>query len=239
LTLFVMAATLDAVAATRPRPLDASPAGALGIFDPDLRARFEELGRPRHFEPGEIVCHLGDVSKTVHLIQRGAARVVRWTTDGNEVVFEEKRPGQLIGEFSALDALPRSADVVAVGPLETVEVPGPAFVQLLDEHPSAAMPLLREMARLLRNADETRVVLRSGDVASRVAARLGELATDEGAESPIRVACRHEDLASWVSVNRETVTRALGRLRDEGLIRTGRGYVDVVDPVGLARRAMR
>jgi len=40
-------------------------------------------------------------------------------------------------------------------------------------------------------------------------------------------------------VNRETVTRALGRLRDEGLIRTGRGYVDVVDPVGLARRAMR
>jgi CRP-like cAMP-binding protein len=76
-------------------------------------------------------------------------------------------------------------------------------------------------------------------VASRVAARLGELASDDGATPPIRVACRHEDLASWVSVNRETVTRALGRLRDEGLIRTGRGYVDVVDPVGLARRAMR
>jgi CRP/FNR family transcriptional regulator, cyclic AMP receptor protein len=232
-------ATLGAVSATPAGPLDASGGGSLSIFDQEFRARLEELGTARRFERGEIVFHAGDVSQTVHLIRRGVGRIVRWTADGNEVVLEEKRAGQLIGEFSALDALPRSASVVAVGRLDTVEVSGPTFVKLLDEHPRAAMPLLREMARLLRNAGETRVVLRSGDVASRVAARLGELATDDTAGPPIRIACRHEDLASWVSVNRETVTRALGRLRDEGLIRTGRGYVEVVDPVGLARRAMQ
>jgi CRP-like cAMP-binding protein len=220
-------------------PLDAPDDGSPSIFDPDFRARLEQLGTPRHFERDEIVFHAGDVSKTVHLIRRGVARIVRWTADGNEVVLEEKRAGQLIGEFSALDALPRSASVVAVGRLDTIEVPGPAFVQLLDENPRAAMPLLREMTRLLRNADETRVVLRSGDVASRLAARLAELASQDDAAPPIRIACRHEDLASWVSVNRETVTRALGRLRDEGLVRTARGYVEVVDPVGLARRAMQ
>jgi CRP-like cAMP-binding protein len=217
-------------------PLDDSGEESLSIFDLEFRARLEQSGTARRFERGEIVFHAGDESKTVHIIRRGVARIVRWTADGNEVVLEEKRAGQLIGEFSALDALPRSASVVAVGRLDTIEVPGPAFVRLLDENPQAAMPLLREMARLLRVAGETRVVLRSVDVASRVAARLGELASDEG-DPPIRIACRHEDLASWVSVNRETVTRALGRLRDEGLIRTGRGYVEIVDPVGLARRA--
>jgi CRP-like cAMP-binding protein len=218
-------------------PLDASGEESLSIFDLEFRARLEESGTPRRFERGEIVFHAGDDSKTVHVIRRGVARIVRWTADGNEVVLEEKRAGQLIGEFSALDALPRSASVVAKSRLDTIEVPGPAFVRLLDEHPRAAMPLLREMARLLRNAGETRVVLRSGDVGSRVAARLGELASDDAGDPPIRIACRHEDLASWVSVNRETVTRALGRLRDEGLIRTGRGFVEIVDPVGLARRA--
>jgi CRP-like cAMP-binding protein len=226
------------VSATPAEPLDASGEGSLSIFDREFRARLEQLGAPRRFESGDVVFHAGDTSRSVHLIRRGGARIVRWTADGNEVVIEEKHPGQLIGEFGALDSLPRSASVIAVGRLDTVEVAGAAFVELLDQHPRAAMPLLREMARLLRNASETRVVLRSADIASRLAARLSELAMEAGGPSPIRVRCRHEDLAGWAAVNRETVTRALGRLRDEGLITTGRGHVDVVDPDALARRAL-
>jgi len=46
-----------------------------------------------------------------------------------------------------------------------------------------------------------------------------------------------DDLAAWASVNRETVTRALGRLREEALIATGRGWIEVLDRDGLLRRA--
>jgi CRP-like cAMP-binding protein len=211
---------------------------AASTLDAEFRSEFERAGRSRRFDSGEMILHTGDVSRSVHLIRKGAAKIVRWTHDGNEVVIDERRSGQLLGEFGAIDALPRSASAVALGRVETVELSSEAFLALLDRHPRAALPLLREMSRLLRTASETRVALRSGDVVGRIAARLTELAESAGSVPPISVQVRHEDLAAWASVNRETATRALGRLRDEGLIQTGRGRVEVIDPAGLARRAL-
>ena len=45
----------------------------------------------------------------------------------------------------------------------------------------------------------------------------------------------HQDLAAQVGSNRENVSRVLGLLRDQGLLRLGRGSIEILDHQALAR----
>lgn len=201
--------------------------------------RLQAIGTVRRFEPGATIIHAADPSTAVHLVLTGRARVVRFTKDGNEVFIEHRGAGELVGELGVLAGQPRSASVVADGPVGTVEVDAVSFVEELRGDPSASLPLLAELAALLHDAATTRVVLRSGDVAARIATRLVQLVGDRYSPDGTcaRIDIRHDDLAAWASVNRETVTRALSRLRSENLLRTGRGWVEVLDLRRLSQRA--
>ena len=44
----------------------------------------------------------------------------------------------------------------------------------------------------------------------------------------------HQDLAAQVGSNRENVSRVLGLLRDQGLLRLGRGSIEILDHQALA-----
>ena len=46
-----------------------------------------------------------------------------------------------------------------------------------------------------------------------------------------------QDLAGWAGVSRDGVVRALKELRDDGLITTGRGRIEVLDLYAISRRA--
>jgi CRP-like cAMP-binding protein len=47
-----------------------------------------------------------------------------------------------------------------------------------------------------------------------------------------------DDLAAWVGATREATSRALGRLRAEGWLATGRQRIVLIDLPALRRRAM-
>ncbi|QGN59226.1 cyclic nucleotide-binding domain-containing protein [Nostocoides sp. HKS02] len=79
--------------------------------------------------------------------------------DGHGVVTSagvERRiigPGDSFGEISLIDGEPRSATVIAQGPLRTFAIPREPFVLLLDDHPEIARGLLLVLCRRLRQAE--------------------------------------------------------------------------------------
>ncbi len=64
----------------------------------------------------------------------------------------ELGPGGFFGEMSLLDGGPRSATVVAVGPVTCLRIARPRFVKLLRSEPAIAVGLLEELSRRLRAA---------------------------------------------------------------------------------------
>ncbi len=80
------------------------------------------------------------------------------------------------------------------------------------------------------------------DAAARVAARLTELAEKHGQAMAegfrIDLALSQEELASWASVSREGVSRALRTFRERGWIATRRRGITVLDLDALRARAM-
>jgi CRP-like cAMP-binding protein len=84
-------------------------------------------------------------------------------------------PSELVGELAALDEKLRSASIVALEPVDAVAVPLCDFRSFLRERPTAALSLLVEVSRRLRDADAKRIDYAGWGTLERVGARLMEM----------------------------------------------------------------
>ena len=206
----------------------------------DERSHLISLGRPSAVTAGMVLCHEGDPSGDVFLLESGSVRVVRTTTNGRELILATLRAGDLVGELSAFDGMPRSAAIIANESTSLITITGDTFRHAVASRPQLAALFLRELARKLRAADERTVERDSDDARTRLINRLVTLAHGRAGHNAARITVpvRQADLAAWVGTSRETVARILSDLRAEGLVNTGRGTIEVIDLNVLRRTPM-
>ena len=99
-------------------------------------------------DDGVTIVKEGTSGHEFYLILDGRAAVRR----GNRKMAE-LGPGQYFGELALLDRGPRSATVVANGPVELAVIGQREFFALLDDVPALAHKLMVSMAGRLREAD--------------------------------------------------------------------------------------
>ncbi|GAA3417476.1 MULTISPECIES: Crp/Fnr family transcriptional regulator [Streptosporangium] len=196
-------------------------------------------GRPRRWDRGATMFTEGDVSDWVLILTSGRVKVSSHTAVGSEVVLAVRGPGALLGEFAAIDGLPRSATVTALEPVEGITVRD--FSSYLQAHGRVAVLLMQMVTGKMRDSDRKRIEYGAFDTTGRVATRLVELAERYGEpdNGGVRVALplSQDELAGWTGASREAVSKALRSLRDRGLIETGRRRVIIHDMEGLRKRA--
>ncbi|MFF3443852.1 Crp/Fnr family transcriptional regulator [Streptosporangium sp. NPDC002721] len=197
------------------------------------------VGRPRRWDRGATMFTEGDVSDWVLILTSGRVKVSSHTAGGSEVVLAVRGPGALLGEFAAIDGLPRSATVTALEPVEGITVRD--FSSYLQANGRVAVLLMQMVTGKMRDSDRKRIEYGAFDTTGRVATRLVELAERYGEpdNGGVRVALplSQDELAGWTGASREAVSKALRSLRDRGLIETGRRRVIIHDMEGLRKRA--
>jgi CRP/FNR family transcriptional regulator, cyclic AMP receptor protein len=213
----------------------------LDTLDEAQAAELHARGARRRLPGGATLFVEGDLSQRVAMLLEGYVKVNYATRDGAEVLLALRGPGDLVGELSALDGEPRSATVTAVGPVELLIVDAAVFRRFLESHPRVLLGLLTVISRRLRDADQKRIEFASQDTLGRVAARLVELADQFGEVGPagvtVQLPMTQEELGSWVGSSREATAKALRRLRERGLVRTGRMTITIPDLEALCRQA--
>ena len=100
-------------------------------------------------DAGSVLARAGDMGRELFIIVEGTATVSR-----NGTTLAQLGRGDWVGEMALLDHKPRSADVVADGPMSVLVVSGQEFKPLLESAPDLSLRLLRSMAQRLRDADE-------------------------------------------------------------------------------------
>lgn len=205
------------------------------------RADLLGLGVERRYEAGEVIIRFGAPSRKVHLVRQGRVKVVVPTQDGWQALLAIRGVGDVLGELAVLDGQPRSASVVALEAVSTVEVQGARLLEFLRQRPEAMLVLLRALSRRLRETDRLASQVGGRTVGSRLARRLLELAASEGQPTDdgvlIAVPLSHQDLADWIGASREAVSHALGRFRKTGAVRTGRMEIVITDVAFLREAA--
>jgi CRP/FNR family cyclic AMP-dependent transcriptional regulator len=186
--------------------------------------------------------HEGQLGEEVMILLSGRVKVTFTTAEGKEVVLRFCGPGDLLGELSVLDELPRSSSVVALEPAEALVLAASDFRGLIASHPELALRLLRSISRRFRDADRKRIEFAASQTLARLAARLAELAdaygesTEDGVAIDLRIS--QEELAGWTGSSREAVAKALHTLRELELVQTDRRRLTVTDLDGLRRQAV-
>jgi CRP/FNR family transcriptional regulator, cyclic AMP receptor protein len=190
----------------------------------DDRAALIERGRRRRYPRGAELFHEGDRSDFVVVLLEGRIKVVIHGEDGTESLLSVRGPGAIVGELAGVDDSPRLATVLAVDPVTAQVLRAAEFEQFIGSHPSAAVALLRVVVGRLREADRRRAEFGGLDVTRRLAQLLADLV---GGDLEVRLS--QEELAGMIGASRESVARALRRLRDARVVTTGRRRVTVVD----------
>jgi CRP-like cAMP-binding protein len=194
--------------------------------------------RERGYAAGETIYMAGDIAARLYVVAVGKVKVVRHTLAGQDVVLSVLAPGEFFGALSALGDAEYPDTAQALTPSCVLEIAAEDFQTILRRYPAIAVAALDIVAGRLRDAHAHIRQLSAEPATSRVAAALLALAhklgeTHEGALL-IQAPLSREDLAAMTGATVETVSRIMSKLREDGIIRSGRQWVAIADADRLA-----
>lgn len=98
---------------------------------------------------GEPVVAQGSTDRAVYVVLKGGFSVHVLDDEGATHTLAELDEGAVFGELSFLDDLPRSATVTAMRDAEVLRMDRDGFDRLVQERPSAASKIYRDLARVV------------------------------------------------------------------------------------------
>jgi CRP/FNR family transcriptional regulator, cyclic AMP receptor protein len=112
--------------------------------------------RERNYSAGSKLIKQGDTGVGLYVITNGTVHITKETDpDKAELDLGTVGPGNVLGEMSLLDDLPRSANVTAVGDVTALLLPVWEFRTTLRNHPDITLRLLATLSRRLRKAESS------------------------------------------------------------------------------------
>jgi CRP/FNR family transcriptional regulator len=190
---------------------------------------------------GQVLFNEGDPGDKLYIIQSGKIKLTKAAPDGRENLLSVHGPGEMFGELSLFDPIPRTSGAVAVTVAELAGLAHDDMRRLLASRPDVAMQLLRALAQRLRRVNEVKADLVFTDVPGRVAKALLDLAERFGQAGPAGVQVTHdltqEELAQLVGASRETVNKALADFASRGWIQLAAKSVLIMDIERLRKRS--
>jgi CRP/FNR family transcriptional regulator/CRP/FNR family cyclic AMP-dependent transcriptional regulator len=206
-----------------------------GLDNETLR-QLAKNSRLREFHADQVICYQGDPGSTCHFVIQGKVRVFLVGEDGRELSVRILVPGEIFGEMALLEGLPRSANVEALENTQTLEIAHDVLLDCLRKSPVLALNLLQDLSARLRSSTVDAEELALLTVDERLTRQLHKLAEWSGVPVTdgvrIMVPMTQQELAALIGTSRESVNRALVRLRRQGKVRIEKGWI-----VLLSKRA--
>jgi CRP/FNR family transcriptional regulator, cyclic AMP receptor protein len=205
------------------------------------RATLRAIGTRRRFEPNSAIVAAEDTAEDIIIIWSGLAKVGLRTTS-RTVLLALRGPGDIVGEMASIGGGGRSASVVAIDNVDGLVVEADRFGMFLSRYPHASIVLQRVLVQRLRESDSSRIGAGTTNVAQRLARLLLDfeqrygVPTDCGGNK-IALALSQKDLAAFVGASPRAVAREIERWKDRKIIKAGRRWVTIQQPLVLRRIA--
>lgn len=209
-----------------------------GLDAPTL-AGMRSLGTMQRLRPEQSVFHEGDPAKRVFMVTHGALKLYTLLADGRRQITGFMFPGDFLGVSVEEEY---AFTVEALEETELWWFSREAFDRFIGENPQVERELYRLAAHELAEAQRQMVLLGRKSAAERLASfflsllERAERASGER-ETSFDLPMSRIDIADYLGLTKETVSRMLAQLRSRGLIRLqSQSRIEVLDRGGL--RAM-
>ena len=102
------------------------------------------------YKKGEIVYLEDSFEMAMYLIKKGAVSVIINYGKDTEMLLKNQTEGQYFGHLELIEAIPRSATIIAKEDAVLERIEGDEFGSYLSQHPEENMVILTQMSTRLR-----------------------------------------------------------------------------------------
>lgn len=200
----------------------------------DALTRFENT--VQHYAtlaPGEHLFRVGDPFNSLYAVRTGCLKTCAVDPNGREHVLNFHFVGEIIG-IDAIFPGQHFADAIALVESSVCHLPYRAISQLAREIPQLQVELVRALSRHVFSMTSI-----SGDFTAeeRLAAFLIMVSARHrlagGGATELQLAMSRQDIANYLRLATETVSRILARFQKSGLLRANRRQITLLNPEGL------
>lgn len=207
------------------------PHAICAALDRDELRQLEQIGHHFQYRPNESVFSQEEIAISCYNLLEGVLRLYKLLPDGRRQIVEFALPGDFLG-LSVNDRHGVSAD--AIGSVVVCRFVRTSFSRFAENKPNLLRRINEFMTRDLGEAREQMVLLGRRSAEEKVAiflikwrsrlARIGPLS----AITPLPMS--RQDIADYLGLTIETVSRTFTKLEREGVIGIVPGGIRLIDP---------
>lgn len=187
-----------------------------GVLDAQELDRFKHQGGTLNVAADEPLFHEGDRADTVFNLTRGTIKLYKLLPDGRRQVTGFLHPGDFLG-IAIDDEHAYSAEAVESSQL--CRFSRVRFEAFVESHPRMERELYRLAAHELAAAQTQMLLLGRKTAPERLASFLLALDERRGINGEIDIAMSRLDIADYLGLTKETVSRTFTQFKTGGLIR--------------------
>ena len=209
------------------------------LSDEELRALAQHTATV-HVAASELIFAEGDPCEGFYVVESGEVKIFKTAPSGREQILTIERPGDSVAEVPVFDGGPYPASAMAIAETVMLFISKRDFRRVVLEHPEVGLKVLKAVGRRLRRLVGLIEELSFTTVRSRLITQLLRLVRTDGVPTPRGhelTLPSNQELASQIGTVRELISRNLGRLQAEGLIRLDGKRMIVADVDALAHSA--
>jgi CRP-like cAMP-binding protein len=219
------------------------------IFESLQKLEIRELLKDLLWKNAESNLRAGEVFYTprqpdgkLFILTKGRVRIYKMEAS-REFTLEVVDAGTVFGEVAFTPHALRESYAEATEPSVVFAMERAEVERLILEKPQVGLRIISLLSERLHYYETRMEDVTLKEVPARLASIILFLIESEGVQTPgeIRIPTRysHEHLGTMIGANREAVTRAFGRLQDEGALQIRRRLIYVDDVEALERAAGR
>ncbi|MGF6516356.1 CRP/FNR family cyclic AMP-dependent transcriptional regulator [Pseudomonas sp. BT76 TE3572] len=196
--------------------------------------------RVRRLSPGQRLFKRGDPPCGLYAVLEGSVRIGAVSEQGKEALLSLVESPHWFGEICLFDGQPRTHDAFGLGQCVLLHIPQTVLLTLLDEQPAYWRQLALLMSQKLRLTFINLEQLSLMPTAARLAHRLLMIAEGYGEIDPPRRVLQlpQEQLASMLSLSRQTTNQILQDLQGQGIVNLKYGEIEILDAQRLRKLAI-
>jgi CRP/FNR family cyclic AMP-dependent transcriptional regulator len=192
----------------------------------------------RSYRRNQIIFMEEETGNYMYLVLSGKVKVAKTSASGRETLLAIHKTGDFFGEMSLLDGQTSPATVSAMEDSKIISVSGTDFHKYLMHNEKVLLQIIQVLCARLRQVWQTQS-LSSSKAEARIRMGIYQLAQKHGVQDAhgtiIDLKITHQELAEMVGTSRETVTRVIARLREEGIVEVEQRRMTLLDSQALLK----
>lgn len=186
-------------------------------------AKIVDMTGHKSYKKGEVLCLEGEKSDTLYILNEGQVKISKITKEGKEQIVHILTSGDFFGELSLFSSNEKyNFSVYAISDVEVCTLTKDDMNKILISSPEISLKILQVVTGRLTQTENLAQNLATNDAEIRIAYMITEFGQKYGVSTPegqqVKLPINREEMANYVGVTRETMSRKLRKFEELGII---------------------